>query len=423
MFGSLSLFLGAFADALIGLNFLIPGVPFMVAAGYQLYAGNLLGVVLVLTGGFLGDQVSFALGKRYGRIVQNAIVKKRPTMRRKFAQGKLMLKCNERKIIATARLLGPISWVIPFTAGTCGTNWNRFAIYSFIGLVLGVGQFVFWGYVLAAGVNNFPLLMEVEVFLLEHRSLAILFFVALVLYLVARRYGMRYKGIVAGLLLVIGMVGLNYSSFVYAESFAGKHKTPLVENLSSIEFKAYAGKSAYFNAQAINVIYMGDSPEDLMIEMGWIKNQTFSNDQISLLDYVALLTVLTPPVSDLYWKGQPQQFAFQQPGTLSQRNHIRWWPMRLPSKVQQKTVWLGAISFDDGLGVAPHSGIITLLHTIDADVDESRGKLADSISYRSRWKAELEQLTRPVVVDEDHDYYTDGKVLIIELIQDLAAEI
>ncbi len=97
--------------------------------------------------------------------------------------------------------------------------------------------------------------------------------------------------------------------------------------------------------------------------------------------------------------------------------------MRLPSKVQQKTVWLGAISSDDGLGVAPHSGIITLLHTIDADVDESRGKLADSISYRSRWKAELEQLTRPVAVDEDHDYYTDGKVLIIELIQDLAAEI
>jgi hypothetical protein len=48
---------------------------------------------------------------------------------------------------------------------------------------------------------------------------------------------------------------------------------------------------------------------------------------------------------------------------------------------------------------------------------------ADSISYRSRWEAELEQLTRPVAVDEDHDYYTDGKVLIIELIQDLAAEV
>ncbi len=35
----------------------------------------------------------------------------------------------------------------------------------------------------------------------------------------------------------------------------------------------------------------------------------------------------------------------------------------------------------------------------------------------------LELIVEFLAVDEDHDYYTDGKVLIIELIQDLAAEV
>ncbi|WED23621.1 LssY C-terminal domain-containing protein [Vibrio sp. JC009] len=415
MLSNLSLFLGAFTDAFIGPNLLVPGEPFMIAAGYQLYAGSLLGVGLVLAGGFLGDQASFAVGRRYGRNIQKAILKKRPSLRRRVAQGKLMLKRNEKKVLITARLLGPVAWVIPFIAGANGTNWKRFSLYSSIGLILGVGQFVFWGYLLAMGIENFPFINGMNVFISEHSSLLILIASVAGFYLLARRYCMRYKGLAASMLLIAGLGGLNYSLFFeQLDDFAGKNEVPLIKDVSEIEFKAYAGESSYFNAQAINVIYVGDSPEAMMLEMGWIKNRTFSYDDISITDYVGLLRTKTPPVSDLYWNGQPQHLAFQEPGTLSKRNHIRWWPVKLPVQSEQETLWLGAISYDDGLGISAYSGLITLLHTIDADVDQQRDKLASSIDDSIRWQGRFRQMTGPVAVDENHDYFTDGRVLVIE---------
>lgn len=424
MLESLTLFLGALGDALIGPNLFVTGEPFMVAAGYQLYAGSVLGVLAVFTGAFLGDQASFAIGRKYGRHVQSAIIKRRPGLRRKVARGRLMLKTNERKVLVLARLLGPVAWVVPFIAGSGGTRWQRFTVYSSIGLLLGVGQFVFWGYLLAMGIESIPWFEEVKIFVSEHMLLMITIGSVVLFYLMARRYKKSRVALKSIALLLIGILLLNYTLFFeQSDDGVSTEQVVLIDDLTLQDYKVYAGRSAYFKAQAMNVVYIGDSPREMMLGLGWIENKTFSRNDISFMDYIRLLKSKTPPVSDLYWQGIPQEMAFQLPGTLSKRNHIRWWSATSHEQGVEKQVWFGAISYDDGLGIALHSGLITLLHTVEADVDKQRDFLARTVIESDMWHGELQSMTKPAVLDDNHDYYTDGQVLVVRPTMSLAAEI
>ncbi len=92
-------------------------------------------------------------------------------------------------VLLFARLLGPVAWVVPFMAGTNGIRWRRFTVYSSIGLILGVGQFIVWGYLLSYGVDNVAALSKVKTFLLAHQySLLALLAAGLFLYV-----GIKYK--------------------------------------------------------------------------------------------------------------------------------------------------------------------------------------------------------------------------------------
>lgn len=144
-----------------------------------------------------------------------------------------------------------------------------------------------------------------------------------------------------------------------------------------------------------------------------IENQTFSRDEIEWTGYLALLKEKTPPVSDLYWRNKPQDMAFQLPGNLMKRSHIRWWNAGLdPNSNRPK--WLGAISYDDGLKVTPYSGIVTILHRVDPNVDEERDRLAEQIKslYPSLGIANV-PLAKAEVMSDKNDYYTDGNILMI----------
>jgi len=150
-----------------------------------------------------------------------------------------------------------------------------------------------------------------------------------------------------------------------------------------------------------------------MQELGWLENQTFSRNDIELADYASLLKQKLPPVSDLFWNGKPQAMAFQEPGSLLKRSHVRWWPAGLESKSGQP-IWVGAISYDDGLKLAHYSGIVTVLHRIDPNVDSERDRLANQIeASHLRLVGELHSLAQPVAMDSKHDYYSDGNVLLI----------
>ncbi|MDN3680790.1 LssY C-terminal domain-containing protein [Vibrio tapetis subsp. quintayensis] len=415
MLTQLGLFFGAFLDALIGPNLFVPGEPFLIAAGYQLHQGVVYGVIAVLLGGWLGDQASYAIGRRHGRWLQTKLVRWQPKTRRSVAKCKLLMKNRGRMVLVFARLLGPVAWVVPFIAGVEQIPWRRFSLYSFLGLVLGVGQFVVWGYLLSYGIDNVPWLTAAQQFFIEHQYLLLALLVSLGFTYIGIKRKWSRLWVKSALVLLISILAINYSHFFwFSDDIANvSPEQNSVTKTTLIDFEARPGRSGYFKSQAVNVVYIGNNPNALMQQLGWIENRTFSRHDIEMLDYLALLRKNTPPVSDLYWQGQPQNMAYQLPGTLDKRSHIRWWYSGVDPATKQPK-WVGAISYDDGFKLTAYAGIVTILHRIDPNVDEMRDALANQIkSLDSEWQPSMLALTEPSTLSSERDYYTDGRVLVV----------
>lgn len=416
MLEAISLFFGAFLDATIGPNLFVPGEPFLLAAGYQLHQGIIWGVIAVLVGGWLGDQLSYFIGKRSGSKAQRKLIRWQAKTKRPIARCRLLMKKRGNAILIFARLLGPVAWVVPFMAGSVNVSWKRFTICSSIGLILGVGQFVVAGYLLAAGLQTWLPLDSLKLILIEHKLLIASVLVAVTFTVVAWKKNWSRKWTKSLTALVLCLVAANYGHFFYladdnVEQVESTEIQPIAFN--DLGFKVYPGRSNVFDAQAVNLVYVGESPRTLMQELGWLENQTFSRNDIELSDYVSLLKQKLPPVSDLFWNGKPQAMAFQEPGSLLKRSHIRWWQAGHEASSNQ-SVWVGAISYDDGLKLAHYSGIVTVLHRIDPNVDSERDRLANQIEMSHlALVGELHSLAQPVAMDNKHDYYSDGNVLLI----------
>ncbi|MBM7037067.1 LssY C-terminal domain-containing protein [Vibrio ulleungensis] len=417
MIDTLSLFLGALFDALIGVNLFVMGEPFFLAAGYQLFQGVMSALFMVLLGGFIGDQLSFLIGRHWGRALQSTLLAKYGQLRRPIARCRYLLKRYPSRVIIGARLLGPVAWFMPFIAGSQSVTWPRFAILSAIGVTIGIGQFVVWGYFLAYGVEQFTLLHTIKQALDEYQLLLFLLFVTTTFFIAARRLKWRnVKRTSLGILLG-GLCYINYVHFFYnADDFepvVNLQSTIAPVDMLDIDYKVYPGHVSLNDAQALNLVYVGDSPRVLMAELGWIENQTFSRDQIGFIDYLGLLKNKTPPISDLFWQGEPQAMAFQDAGTLKTRSHVRWWIAGV-SEQNQQPIWVGALSYDDGLSITFHAGIITLLHYVDPNVDQERARFASMIQSKTTHAQALKRLAQPVVLDDKHEYFTDGGILVVE---------
>lgn len=85
------------------------------------------------------------------------------------------------------------------------------------------------------------------------------------------------------------------------------------------------------------------------------------------------------PVSALFYQGRKQDLAFERLAGASadQRHHVRLWQV-IAKGSAGKPVWLGAASFDKGVGLSHYTGQIT--HHIDADIDAERDGLIKAIS-------------------------------------------
>lgn len=106
MLNELGLFFGSLLDSLIGPNLFVPGEPFLLAAGYQLYQGAIWGVAAVLLGGWIGDQSSYWIGRRSGKRLLSIVTSKRPKTRRSFARARLLMQKHGIKVMLFSRLLG-----------------------------------------------------------------------------------------------------------------------------------------------------------------------------------------------------------------------------------------------------------------------------------------------------------------------------
>src|SRR3954465_10985839 len=81
------------------------------------------------------------------------------------------------------------------------------------------------------------------------------------------------------------------------------------------------------------------------------------------------------PVSNLYYLGRREDFAFEKPvgSSADRRNHVRYWKV-LDQGEERRPVWLGSATLDRGVGVSHYTGAVT--HHISPDLDAERGVLA-----------------------------------------------
>lgn len=152
------LFLGALLETVLPFALLLPGELVFLAgsvlAGMHQLA--LLPVVLVLLGGGMaGDHVSYWLGRRYGMTTLQRL-DRWPGLRRLLRRRRRALawlrKRGGRAVFA-ARLSGPISWVMPTLAGASRLRYLTFVRFNTPGVLLGVGQFIVFGYLAGSHVD------------------------------------------------------------------------------------------------------------------------------------------------------------------------------------------------------------------------------------------------------------------------------
>src|ERR1700733_1290635 len=80
------------------------------------------------------------------------------------------------------------------------------------------------------------------------------------------------------------------------------------------------------------------------------------------------------PVSHLYYNDMEQDLAFEKPvgKSADRRHHVRFW-RALEHGEEGRTVWLGAATFDRGVGLGHDDGRVT--HHIAPDIDADRDLL------------------------------------------------
>jgi hypothetical protein len=128
----------------------------------------------------------------------------------------------------------------------------------------------------------------------------------------------------------------------------------------------------------------------------------------------------TAPVSALFYDGRREDFAFEKPvgSSADRRHHIRLWKV-LDRGDEGRPVWLGAATFDRGVGVSRYTGAVT--HHIAPDVDAERALVAADLQAAGMVEARYQVTgTGPTLLGrngEGDPYRTDGEVWVLRLVE------
>jgi len=119
----------------------------------------------------------------------------------------------------------------------------------------------------------------------------------------------------------------------------------------------------------------------------------------------------TAPVSTLFLFGRKEDLAFEQEvgDSARHRNHVRFWQAPQSDESGQP-LWLGAATYDAGVGVSHDTGQIT--HHIGPDIDAERNSLMNDL-VKAGWVAERSQVAGIGPTQDGRNgggdrYFTDG---------------
>jgi hypothetical protein len=154
----------------------------------------------------------------------------------------------------------------------------------------------------------------------------------------------------------------------------------------------------------------------------------FPADPITLrtsIDIVGSVALDRPyhdaPVSPLYYEGKKEQLAFEKPDGRSadRRHHVRLWRV-LERGTDGRSVWLGSITFDRGVGLSHDTGQIT--HHIGPNIDAERDLLMRDLRQAGMVETffQISGIGPTLLArnGEGDPYYTDGEIDVARLVVD-----
>lgn len=409
LIGLSALALIAFCDTLIGIGFFIFGeVAFLAAGAAFATHGLLLPAVVVLVFAWLGDAISFLLGARYGQQWSIRYLRQQKR-RRAWRWAKNALETRGPLFVVVSRFLGPVAWVTPFLAGAMGMPKRGFLPAAALGVLLGVGQF------LILGALGSRILETILPFIADHLAVFLLAAsVATSSFYIWRRsnrtWPTKLVSIITLSVTIFFGANLLYFFVLNSHPHASNPRLFLTSQCQAAEgpFTVYPGQTDLHLPQPINVIVVSDQTVgNLMTDLGWYRNLTFSHDEIGFGTYIASVLRNAPPISELYLNGVPADSAYQLPGTLREREHIRWWDIG-------QGIHFGAMSRTEEIAIKYYGHLPVLLHDIDPKVDQSRDFFASLFEAHPRYAvAGYAALTDPVPDGISADYETDVRILIV----------
>lgn len=126
------------------------------------------------------------------------------------------------------------------------------------------------------------------------------------------------------------------------------------------------------------------------------------------------------PVSHLYYRDRRQDLAFEKPvgNSADRRHHVRFWKV-LDRGEEGRAVWLGAVTFDRGVGFSHEDARIT--HHIAPDIDAERDLLTADLRAARVITTVYEVTGIGPTLDGKNGggdaYYTDGEIMISVLVE------
>src|ERR1700759_1765502 len=223
--------------------------------------------------------------------------------------------------------------------------------------------------------------------------------------------------------LVVAAVALLYLTMAYVALPALWTHHEHEPGLASLPMVTRTG--AGIPGDALNVGLVG-SQEDVLRAMqaaGW-----FPADPVTFRTSIAIVGSVVldrpyhdAPVSPLYYQGKQEQLAFEKPDGRSadRRHHVRFW-QALAQGVNGRPVWLGAVTYDRGVGFSRYTGQVT--HHIGPDIDAERDALMHDLTAAGMVDA-LFQISGigPTLFGRNgggDPYHTDGEIDAASLVVD-----
>lgn len=135
----------------VAVGTLLEGETVLVAAGVAAHHGylSLPTVIVVATlGGFLGDQIFFFLGRRYGTV----LLVRFPSLQPRAARVTALLDRYHVPLILAVRFLYGLRTVGPAAIGMSSVSWVRFSTLNLVGAIVWAALFAGVGYGLGQGL-------------------------------------------------------------------------------------------------------------------------------------------------------------------------------------------------------------------------------------------------------------------------------